>query len=109
MRQDCPTLTPYLTLPSADPSTGSNAIPYCNGTLTAPWIPPISMLNAKPVSYILEFLNIYVAQLPGHPDSGEKITRVFSTNAEVASYIAERVEAANQPGRMGAPLCLRGF
>ncbi|MFZ6756226.1 alkaline phosphatase family protein [Undibacterium sp. Ji50W] len=97
MRQDCPIwITPYSKLPSTDPSTGSSTIPYSDGTLTKSWSPPLSMLNAKPVPYINEFLSIYVARLPGHPDSGKKITRDFSTNAEVASYTAERVEAANQ-------------
>jgi hypothetical protein len=54
------------------------------------------MMNVAPVSYIYELLNIYVGSLPGHPDSGRKITRTFATNAEVASYGEERVRAAMQ-------------
>jgi phospholipase C len=96
MRLDCPDwITPYPTLPCSDPNTGSNAIPYSDGTLTA-WTPPSSMLGAKPVAYVKEFLNIYVAMLPGHPDSGKKITRDFATNGEVAGYAQERAEAARQ-------------
>ncbi|MFZ6765744.1 alkaline phosphatase family protein [Undibacterium sp. Di26W] len=96
MRQDCPDwIVPYATLPCTDPSTGSNAIPYSDGTLT-PWTPPKSMMRAKPVAYIQEFLNIYVAPLPGHPDSGKKIIRDFATNGDVASYTQERTQAAKQ-------------
>jgi hypothetical protein len=51
-------------------------------------------LNVVPVSYIYELLNIYVGSLPGHPDSGRKITRTFATNAEVAGYSEERIRAA---------------
>jgi phospholipase C len=89
MRQDCPTwITPYPTLPCTDPQTQSNAIPYSDGTLTA-WTPPQGTQSAPPVSYI------YVAPLPGHPDSGKKITRNFPTNADVTSYIEERTQAAH--------------
>jgi phospholipase C len=96
MRLDCPDwITPYPTLPCVDPSTGSNAIPYSDGTLT-PWSPPDSTSSAKPVAYILEFLNIYVAPLPGHPDSGKTITRSFATNGDVTNYTQERTLAARQ-------------
>jgi hypothetical protein len=96
MRQDCPAwIEPYSTLPSTDPQTGSKAIPYSDGTLM-PWNPPQGTLSATPVSYIQELLNIYLAPLPGHPDSGKKITKTFATNADVASYTEERVQAANQ-------------
>jgi len=96
MRLDCPDwITPYPTLPCTDPSTGSNAIPYSDGTLT-PWSPPSSTSSAKPVAYILEFLNIYVAPLPGHPDSGKPITRSFATNGDVTNYTQERTQAARQ-------------
>lgn len=95
MRQECPEwIEPYKTLPRNDPNTGSNAIPYCEGKL-AIWTPPHSILNAAPVAYINELLNIYLAPLPGHPDSGKKITRDYATNADVANYTEERVRAAN--------------
>ena len=96
IRVDCPPrIEPYATLPSTDPNTNSNAIPYSDGTLTTPWAPPPLMLQAPPVSYIQELLNIYVGPLPGHPDSGKRITRTFATNADVASYTQERIRAAN--------------
>jgi phospholipase C len=94
MRTDCPGwITPYPTLPCVDPATGSNAIPYCEGKLTA-WTPPAGTDAAPPVDYINELMNIYVSPLPGHPDSGKTVTRTFSTNAEVTAYIKERMEAA---------------
>ncbi len=96
MRQDCPAwIQPYATLPATDPNTGSNAIPYSDGTLTT-WTAPPLILHAPPVRYIQELLNIYVAPLPGHPDSGQQIARVFSTNAEVAAYTEERMQAAKR-------------
>lgn len=95
IRQDCPRwIECYQTLPSADPNTLSDAIPYSDGTLTTPWAPPASTSSAPPVSYIQELLNIYVAPLPGSPDTGKKITRTFATNADVASYTEERIRAA---------------
>lgn len=94
MRTDCPAwITPYATLPVKDPATGSNAIPYANGQLDA-WTPPNGISAAAPVSYINELLDIYVSQLPGHADSGRKITRTFSTNAEVDQYVQQREQAA---------------
>jgi phospholipase C len=105
-RQDCPEwIEPYAHLPSIDPNTNSDAIPYSDGTLTE-WTPPSSTLEAAPVAYIQELLDMYVAPLPGHPDSGKEITRTFATNAEVASYTEERVHAADQfyasgPTRIG--------
>lgn len=96
MRQDCPVrITPYPTLPSTDPSTGSNAIPYSDGTLMG-WTAPASTPAAPPVTYIRELLNMYVAPLPGSPESGRKITRTFATNAEVASYTEQRLQAAQR-------------
>jgi len=96
MRQDCPLwMEPYATLPSADPATNSNAIPYASGTLT-PWTPPLGMDAAAPVPYINELLNIYLNSLPGHPDSGKNVTRAFATNNSVQEYIAERMRAAGQ-------------
>jgi phospholipase C len=96
MRENCPAwIEPYKTLPSVDPKTGSNVIPYSDGTLT-PWTVPASTMSAAPVSYIRELLNIYVAPLPGHPDSGKNITRSFATNADVASYAEERSQAADR-------------
>ena len=94
MRTDCPGwITPYPTLPCTDPATGSNAIPYSEGKLTA-WTPPAGTDAAAPVDYINELMNIYVSPLPGHPDSGKMVTRTFATNAEVMEYIKERMEAA---------------
>jgi phospholipase C len=96
LRRDCPIwIEPYKTLPSVDPHTGSDAIPYSAGALT-PWSPPEAMAGAPPVGYIQELLNIYVAPLPGSPDSGQEITRSFATNAEVAAYTQERLQAANR-------------
>jgi len=95
-RKDCPErIEPYAHLPSIDPHTKSDAIPYSDGTLTD-WTPRPGTLDAPPVAYIQELLNMYVAPLPGHPDSGKKITRTFATNAEVASYTEERVQAADK-------------
>jgi phospholipase C len=94
MRTDCPGwITPYPTLPCTDPATGSDAIPYNEGNLTA-WTPPAGTDAAPPVDYINELMNIYVSPLPGHPDSGKMVTRTFPTNAEVMEYIKERMEAA---------------
>ena len=94
MRTDCPSwIIPYPTLPCTDPSTGSNAIPYSEGKLTA-WMPPAGTDAAAPVDYINELMNIYVSPLPGHADSGKMVTRTFATNAEVMEYIKERMEAA---------------
>jgi phospholipase C len=96
MRGDCPTwIEPYATLPSTDPATGSNEIPYADGTLSV-WTPPPGSEDAPPVSYVNELMNIYVAPLPGHTDSAKPITRQFATNAEVAQYTAERVQAADR-------------
>ncbi len=94
MRTDCPDwITPYPVLPVTDPFTNSNAIPFSDGKLTA-WVPPPGMDSAPPVSYINEFLDIYVSHLRGHPDSGKRVTRSFATNAEVDGYIKERMRAA---------------
>jgi phospholipase C len=94
MRQDCPGwIEPYTILPSVDPHTNSNDIPYREGQLTA-WNPPPKMDEAPPVPYILELLNMYVRPLPGHPDSGKEITQNFATNADVIKYTNERVQAA---------------
>ncbi len=96
MRKDCPErIEPYQFLPSPDPTTGTNAIPYSLGTLTA-WNPPTATRNATPVSYMQELLNIYVAALPGHPDSGTNVPRNFATNADVDGYIEERRRAAEK-------------
>ncbi len=96
VRDDCPPwIKPHSTLPSIDPSTGSNCIPYSNGQLTA-WNPPSGTGAARPVPYTGELMNIYTAPLPGHPDSGRKITREFATNDEVASYLTERAKAATE-------------
>ncbi len=94
MRKDCPDwIRPYPKLPTIDPYTKSDAIPYATGKLTA-WTPPPGMDEAPPVPYIEELLNIYVSPLPGHPDSSKNISHHFSTNAEVAQYIHEREQAA---------------
>lgn len=94
MRQDCPPfMEPYATLPSTKPNGNSNAIPYSDGTLTV-WNPPDDISNEAPIGYIQELLNIYIAPLPGHPDSGEKITRRFASNGDVAAYVNERMQAA---------------
>lgn len=96
MREDCPAwIQPYSTLPSTDPQTNSNTIPYNDGTLTA-WNPPPGAEAAPPVPYISEVLNIYLCSLPGHPDSGKKITREFVTNADAIKYTRERLLAADQ-------------
>jgi phospholipase C len=96
MRQDCPEqIPPYPTLPSTDPHTHSDAIPYSDGTLTV-WTPPSGTETAPPVPYVQELLNIYVAPLPGHADSGKPVARDFATNAEVADYVAERRAAADR-------------
>jgi phospholipase C len=94
MRTDCPDwMAPYPTLPCNDPATGSNEVPYSDGTLTQ-WIPPPDILSAPPVPYINELLNIYAGPLPGHPDSDQKITRDFATIGEVNEYVEERQQAA---------------
>ncbi len=94
MRTDCPAwITPYPTLPCTDPATCSNKIPYNDGTLT-PWAPPAGIDDAPPVPYINELLGIYVSALPGHPDSGKRVTNNFITNAGVSKYIEEREQAA---------------
>jgi Phosphoesterase family len=94
MREDClPWIEPYTSLPFADPQTCSTAIPYSNGSLML-WNPPPKTDTASPVRYINELLDIYIRPLPGHPDSGKKITRKFTTNAEVAQYKEEREQAA---------------
>jgi phospholipase C len=96
MRTDCPAwITPYATLPCTDPQTGSNAIPFSEGSLTA-WKPQSLISGLAPVPYIQELMNIYVAPLPGHPDSGKKITQSFPTNADVLSYTQERTLAARE-------------
>jgi phospholipase C len=95
MRANCPMMLSYATLPSTDPSTGSNAVPYSGGTLV-PWTPPTGTMSAPPVRYIKEVMNIYVAPLPGDSDSGKPITQEFATNADVAAYTERRVKAANQ-------------
>jgi len=96
MRTDCPGwIEPYAKLPCTDPNTGSDAIPYGDGKLGV-WEPPPSTMAAPPVPYIQELMNIYTASLPGHPDSGGKVTRTFATNAEVAAYTDERLEAARR-------------
>jgi hypothetical protein len=48
------------------------------------------------VSYTPELLEMYLRPLPGHPDSGKKITRPFATNADVLAYSEERVQAAEK-------------
>jgi hypothetical protein len=52
--------------------------------------------DAAPGLYVLELLNMYLRRLPGHPDSGRKITREFRTNAEVVAYTEERLQAAKK-------------
>ena len=95
MREDCPhRIGPWETLPTPDPLTGSTALPYSDGTLSV-WTPPAGTAQAKPVEYINEYLNMYISPLPGHADSGKKITRVFATNAEVDEYKQERKAAAD--------------
>jgi phospholipase C len=95
MRTDCPDwIEPYATLPTTDPHTGSNAIPYSDGTLT-PWSPPAGTDAAPPVPYINELMNIYLSPLPGHEDSGKLVTRQFATNYEASQYIEERERAAD--------------
>jgi phospholipase C len=96
MREDCPMwMEPYATLPTTDPNTQSNAIPFASGTLS-PWSPPLNMNAAPPVPYINELLNIYLNSMPGHPDSGKNITRAFVDNNSVNEYIEERLQAAGQ-------------
>lgn len=94
MRTDCPEwLSHYTKLPCKNPQTDSDRIPYSDGMLTT-WEPPSGNDDCQPVSYINELMNIYVRGLPGHPDSGKKITRQFATNSEVKRYLNERRQAA---------------
>ena len=37
---------------------------------------------------------VYLAPLPGHPDSGKPLTRSFATVGEMRAYAKERREAA---------------
>ena len=92
MRHDCPERIEHYK-PSDLPGYPYQEIPYGDGKLTV-WTPPEGIKSAPPVSYVNELLDIYVASLPGHPDSGKKIARSFATNAEVASYLEERLQAA---------------
>lgn len=93
-RTDCPaSIEGYATLPVADPHTNSDAIAHEDGTLKR-WAPPAGTESAPPVRYINELLDIYVSALPGHPDTGKRVTRDFATNAEVNAYITEREQAA---------------
>jgi len=93
-RTDCPQwIEPYSILPCTDPATCSNAIPYSDGTLK-PWTPHPGIESAPPVIYINELLDIYTRPLPGHADTGKKVTRKFITNADVSQYMNERKQAA---------------
>lgn len=95
MRKCSPWICSYDTLPTIDPSTNSDKIPYSDGTLTD-WDPPRGTEACSPVHYTRELLNTYVAPLPGHADSGQRITRDFATNADVVKYVEERINAGDR-------------
>lgn len=91
--RDCPThLETTKTMPG--PYGNIYELPYGDGKLDQAISLTQAMLDAAPVSYIQELVNIYLRRLPGHPDSGAKITRAFQTNAEVLAYTKERLQAS---------------
>ncbi len=66
---------------------------YSDG-ICGPIIPTAEQLAAEPPAYLEELTREYICGLPGHPDSGKRITRHFKSMAEMLAYAEERREAA---------------
>lgn len=53
-----------------------------------------SVQQAAPAPHLVDTTKEYLQGLPGHPDSGQAITRDFATTAELQAYYAERRDAS---------------
>jgi phospholipase C len=76
------------------PGQTGKKFPYYDGDLMCPidLVADCSDSTGKPT--MLDFTLDYVRFLPGHPDSGKKITREFATSGDLDRYVRERVQAA---------------
>ncbi|MBL7732638.1 MAG: hypothetical protein JNM88_15785 [Chitinophagaceae bacterium] len=89
MRTDCPENIPgYKGFPF-----GPGEPDICDPDATKP---TAEAMMQPPMQHMVNVANIYLAGLPGHPDSGKPITKTFATNAELSAYAKERKEAANK-------------
>ena len=71
-RTDCPLSVPSPTLPEDDPELDL----------------------AAPTPKQLELVQRYTANLPGHPDTGGKVSADLSTNAKLVKYVQQRRQRA---------------
>ncbi len=56
--------------------------------------PDAAALAAPPAPYMERMTRKYISPLPGHPDSGKRLTRSFTTVGEMRAYANERRAAA---------------
>jgi phospholipase C len=94
MRTDCPTnLALYTSTFATRVITEKEIIDDSD--------PTAEQLAARPAPHIVKVTKKYLAGLPGHPDSGKPITRIFTTVGEMRAYAKERRDAALAEIRKG--------
>lgn len=71
-------------------------IPIIPGYRWNTQIAPIDSTRFAPSASQIEHAKSYLAQLPGHPDSGKPLTREFASYAELNAYRRERRQAARK-------------